>query len=206
MDPYELLFDPHSDLDVHERNLPHWRQEGKLYFVTWRQADSIPTAKRDELRRQREAFIKTYGDPGKQTLSLDLQRRYHQLFNERVQRWLDAGVGSCVLRDQRACRIMREALLHFDGVRYQLGSFAIAANHVHVLVAPVVGIDLSEVLHSWKSYTSKAINKALGRNGTLWQDESHDHLVRSEAALYRIATYIHAHADQGAYVERRRLL
>jgi REP element-mobilizing transposase RayT len=206
MYPEDLLFDPYADLDVHTRALPHWRQEGKLYIVTWRLADSIPTEKRDELQRERDVFIKAHGDPFTTLMSIELQRRYHQLFNERVQHWLDAGVGSCVLRDQRACSIMRDAFLHFHGVRYQLGSFAIAANHVHVLVAPVVGIDLSQVLHSWKSYTAKAINKALGRKGTLWQDESYDHLVRSEAALYRISTYIHAHKDQGAYVERRRLL
>ena len=46
----------------------------------------------------------------------------------------------------------------------------------------------------------------LGRTGTLWQDESYDHLVRSEEALYRIEAYIHAHKDQGAYVERRRFV
>ena len=82
-------------------------------------------------------------------------------------------------------------------------SFAIAGNHV--LVVPVAGIDLSEILHSWKSFTANAINRALGRKGVLWQDESHDHLVRSEASLARITAYIHAHEDQGAYVEKRKL-
>jgi hypothetical protein len=103
MDPEDLLFDPYADLDVHARNLPQWRQEGKLYFVTWRQSDSIPTEKRDELRRERDAFIIAHGDPSTTLMSIELQRRYHQRFNERVQQWLDAGVGSCVLRDQRAC-------------------------------------------------------------------------------------------------------
>ena len=91
------------------------------------------------------------------------------------------------------------------GQRYTLGSFAIAGNHVHVLVAPLQGIDLSEVMHSWKSYTAKAINKALGRSGTLWKEESYDHLVRNEASLRRIERYIHAHVSQGAYVEQRRV-
>jgi hypothetical protein len=45
------------------------------------------------------------------------------------------------------------------------------------------GIDLSEVMHSWKSYTAKAINKALGRSGTLWKEESHDHLVATGLRL-----------------------
>ncbi|MCU0319918.1 MAG: transposase [Flavobacteriales bacterium] len=201
----DLLFDPFDEVEVRHRNLPHWRQEGKLYFVTWRQADSIPKEKREELRRERETFIKAYGDPATTDLSALLRERYNKLFHERIQRWLDAGSGSCVLRHPVAQQIMRDALHHFNGTRYQLGSFAIAGNHVHVLVAPIPGIELSEVLHSWKSFSANAINRALGRKGTLWQDESYDHLVRSEASLGRIMAYIHAHEDQGGFVERRTL-
>jgi REP element-mobilizing transposase RayT len=201
----DLLFDPFEEVEVRHRNLPHWRQEGKLYFVTWRQADSIPKEKREELRRERDAFIKAYGDPATIDLSALLLKRYNKLFHERVQRWLDAGNGSCVLRHSDARRIMRDALHHFNGKRYDLGSFAIAGNHVHVLVVPSTGFELSEILHSWKSFTANAINRALGRKGVLWQDESYDHLVRSAASLERIMAYIHAHEDQGAYVERRKL-
>lgn len=206
MDAASLFFDDHAGVDVRERNLPHWRQEGKLYFVTWRQADSLPAEKRAQLRSEREAFIAAHGDPAVDRLSAELLKRYLQLFNERVQHWLDAGHGSCVLRRPDATAIVRNALHHFDGRRYRLGSFAIAGNHVHVLVAPFSGIELTGVLHSWKSYTAKAINKALGRSGTFWQDESYDHLVRSAASLHRIEAYIEAHTAQGAYVERRSLL
>ncbi|MEZ4756376.1 MAG: transposase [Flavobacteriales bacterium] len=198
-----LLFDPFSEVEVRQRNMPHWRQEGKLYFVTWRQQDSIAKKKRDELRRARESFIKAYGDPATTDLTAVLLKRYNQLFNERIQRWLDAGSGSCVLRHTEARRIMRDTLLHFNGTRYQLGSFAIAANHVHVLVVPAFGFELSGIMHSWKSFSANAINRALGRKGTLWQDESYDHLVRSEASLARISAFILAHERQGAYVERR---
>lgn len=198
-----LLFDPFSEVEVRQRNMPHWRQEGKLYFVTWRQADSIAQKKREELRREREAFIKAYGDPATINLTAVLLKRYNKLFHERVQRWLDAGNGSCVLRFPEARRIMCDALYHFDSTRYKLGSFAIAGNHVHVLVVPFPGSELSDILHSWKSFSANAINRALGRKGTLLQDESYDHLVRSEASSARISAYILAHEGQGAYVERR---
>lgn len=198
-----LLFDPFSEVEVRQRNMPHWRQEGKLYFVTWRQQDSIAKEKRDELRRARESFIKAYGDPTTTNLTDLLMRRYNQLFHERVQRWLDAGSGSCVLRNPEAKRIMRDTLHHFNSERYQLGSFAIAGNHVHVLVVPAFGFELSGIMHSWKSFSANAINRALGRKGTLWQDESYDHLVRSEASSARISAYILDHERQGAYVERR---
>ncbi|WP_375341834.1 hypothetical protein [Luteolibacter soli] len=45
-------------------------------------------------------------------------------------------------------------------------------------------------VESWKRWTSTRINKHLGRCGRFWQDESFDHLVRSEAAFLRLKRYI----------------
>ncbi|MFZ1691958.1 MAG: transposase [Flavobacteriales bacterium] len=101
---------------------------------------------------------------------------------------------------------MVETLHVFSPSRYRLGTFAVAGNHVHVLVVPNTGYDLSSITHSWKSYTAKSINRLLGRSGRLWKDESFDHIVRSEAAFWRIDKYIRAHVRQGAYVEERSLL
>jgi REP element-mobilizing transposase RayT len=53
-------------------------------------------------------------------------------------------------------------------------------NHVHVVVHPRVGHDLSSISHSWKSFTSKQINRVLGRCGVLWQPEPYDHLIRDD--------------------------
>lgn len=132
-----------------------------------------------------------------------MRRQYQRLFHKRVQEYQDNGYGSCVLQHAAPRRIMMEALKHFHGVRYTLGSFAIAGNHVHALVAPVPGIDLSEVQHTWKSFTAHAINKALGRSGQLWRPESYDRIVRGRVELERIEQYILGHTAQGAYVEQR---
>ena len=37
-------YNPDVPLRVYYRNLPHWRQPGATYFVTFRQSDSIPKA------------------------------------------------------------------------------------------------------------------------------------------------------------------
>jgi REP element-mobilizing transposase RayT len=52
---------------------------------------------------------------------------------------------------------MEAALMHFDGERYRLGKYVVAANHVHLIVTPLPGHELAEILHSWKSYTAKQI-------------------------------------------------
>ena len=197
-----FFFDPHAETKISDKRLPHWKQDGKLYFVTWRQADSIPRAKRDLLKRERDAWFKSHGGKQLKDLPLGARMEYYRLFDARIQKWLDAGYGSCLLKHPGAKRIMVDALHHFNKVRYKLGSFAIAANHVHVLVAPLPGIDLSAITHSWKSFTAHAINKHLSRSGQLWQYESYDHLVRNTEELDRIESYILAHVNEGGLVQR----
>ena len=103
---------------------------------------------------------------------------------------LHAGSGACVLRDPQNADVVRGALRHFDGERYALDEFVVMPNHVHVLVKPLAGNGLADILHSWKSYTANQLNRRLGRTGQLWQHESFDHLVRNEAAMEAIRRYI----------------
>lgn len=201
MDISDLFFERFEPVTVRRRNGPHWRQDGKLYFVTWRQEDSIPREQRERILAERTAWEQRYGGTPIDRLPATARDTYWRLYHKRVQRYLDNGYGSCVLKQPEPQKIMRNALHHFNGTRYSLGSFAIAANHVHVLVAPRPGIDLSEIQHSWKSFTANAINKALGRTGTLWRPESYDRIVRDEDELARIIFYIMAHEEQGALAQ-----
>ncbi len=204
-DIHDLFFDEHDEIDITQRNLPHWKQDGKLYFITWRQADSLSQEILEQIRSDRVAWIKEHGDRPVSSLPIPLQNEYSELFHHRVQAWLDAGHGACLFRRPVVRKIMVDAFHHFNGKRYHLGSFALAGNHVHLLVAPLPGVDLSEVLHSWKSFTANAINKCVGQSGRLWMDENFDRLVRDLDHLHRIENYIAAHAKHGAYVERNAL-
>ena len=98
---------------------------------------------------------------------------------------------------------MTTCLHHFDGQRYALDAYVVMPNHVHVLVAPGyeqggtggLPVDsssrsLSAILHTWKSFTSKAINRKRGSKGVFWMDESFDHAVRSEKQRQHFRTYI----------------
>ena len=62
-------------------------------------------------------------------------------------------------------------------------------NHVHVLVTPRVVA--TRWLAPLKGFTAHEANELLGRHGqAFWQDESYDHLVRSEVEFDRIQFYI----------------
>ena len=185
----EPFFNPYSETRVTAANLPHWRQDGVLYFVTFRLADSLPAEKVRSLQFEREAWVRVHPEPR----SLQDEEEYWTLFGARTQQFLDAGHGACSLSSPDAQRIVEEALRHFDGERYELGKFVVAPNHVHVLVRPMPGYELSEILASWKSFTSLQVNRLLGRSGVLWQKESYDHIVRNASALWHIQCYIDGH-------------
>jgi len=115
---------------------------------------------------------------------------YAKRFPKRLQSWLDAGHGACLLRETQAAEIVQKALSHFDGARHLLDGYAVMPNHVHGLVKPSAGHSLPSIMHAWKSFTAHAINRLLGRAGPLWQDESYDHLVRSRQQLEFYRAYI----------------
>jgi valyl-tRNA synthetase len=179
-------FDAFSEVEVTRRNLPHWQQQGKTYFVTFRLADSLPQEKLAQLEEERAKWIEHNPEPW----SEDQRRQYYDRFSARLDEWLDAGSGSCVLADERVAQILADALRHFDGQRYELGGWVVMPNHVHVLVTPSGEHSLGEILHSWKSFTAKKINELLGQTGQLWQRESYDHIVRNQESLRAVTLYI----------------
>jgi hypothetical protein len=61
------------------------------------------------------------------------------------------------------------------------------------LIEPLGDYQLSDLMHSIKSFTAKAINKATGKSGHFWQKEYFDHIVRSEDQLSRFSKYIRRH-------------
>jgi valyl-tRNA synthetase len=186
------FLDPYAEIDITRRNLPHWQQAGRTYFVTFRLADSLPAAKLGELEEERATWLKHNPDPWTEAQ----RREYYQRFSAKLDEWLDAGSGSCVLRDERAAKIVADALTHFEGARYTLGAWVVMPNHVHALVTPLEGHDLGSILHSWKSFTAHKINELLGREGQLWQHESYDHTVRNEESLWKIGEYIDGNPER----------
>jgi putative transposase len=73
--------------------------------------------------------------------------------------------------------------------QYYLGAFVVMANHVHVLLWPLVNPSL--LLKSIKGVTAREANRILGRTGEpFWQRESYDHCVRDGREWERVAGYI----------------
>ena len=192
--PYGKFFHPYEDIDNITGDLPHWRQDGVMYFVTFRLADSLPEEKLRRWRHERDDWLARHPKP----LSTEDEAEYQEKFAAKLDAWLDAGAGECLLRRSECRDTVEQALRHFDGSRYRLADQVVAANHVHVVLTPLAGHRLSEILHSWKSYTAKILQRhpaAERLRPSVWQRESYDHIVRSPEALYHIFRYIRGHRE-----------
>lgn len=182
-----------APVENYRQNLPHWRQGNVTYYTTWRLADSLPQSKLAELRAERAEWFRAHEIRTKEDVEQlpEVQRHeYHTLFTSKVHEWLDAGMGACQLRDPRCAKIVAEALQHFDGSRYVLDAFVVMPNHVHALVRPMSGWRLEQIMHSWKSFTAKSINRTLGREGPFWLEETWDHIVHGVSQLEHYRCYI----------------
>src|SRR5438105_2081353 len=185
-------FDQSRPASIYTRSLPHWQQEGATYFVTFRLADSLPKEVYNRWREERDAALR---ETAQATDLSESERQDHlekiaREHREKLEHHLDQGIGECWLRNTEVSAIVENALRHFDGDRYLLGSYVVMPNHVHVLVRPAMEHKLPDILQSWKSFTAKEANKVLGRTGEFWQAESFDHIVLDEQQLQKVTLYI----------------
>ena len=180
-------FDPQETIGhVAGGNLPHWRQDGATYFVTFRTIDSMPRERVEQWKRERDEWLQTHPEPRDEAM----RQEYRRLFTERWQDWLDESHGACLPGRTEVAAEIERCLRHDDGTAYRLGDFVIMPNHVHALVTPLGEHTLSKILQTWKSVTAHAINAMTGGMGSVWQKESFDHIVRNADEFARIRKYI----------------
>ncbi len=161
------------------RYLPRWTKEEAVYAVTFRLADAVPADVSEAWRLEREEIVQRAQQQGR-PLNCAEQAELQRLYSAKIEAFLDAGHGDCLLKDPRAAEIVQDALKHFDNERYEIVAWAIMPNHVHVVLKPLAGQELPKIVQSWKSFTSKEINRLLNRQGSLWMEEYYDHLIRDE--------------------------
>lgn len=213
-------FDERRAVRIYQRNLPHWRQAGCTYFVTFRLADSIPESMRRQWEEEKEHWLARQGiaydgEHGRwrevlARLPTREQFRFEQHFNRQVQSCLDRGLGECPLREPAWVMALRDELVRDDGIRHHLGDFVIMPNHVHLLITPIGDEDVERnsfrsaapernkfrstklelILKSIKGASAVACNRLCHRSGTFWQADSYDHIVRSLEQLCAYRDYI----------------
>jgi REP-associated tyrosine transposase len=172
--------------------LPHY-DTGDIYqMITYRLADSLPQAR----LKQIDAELKLIPPE-----LLEDKRRIM------IEKWLDAGHGSCILRELEHANIVEATWKHFDAERYDLISWVVMTNHVHVLIKVKQNSQLEKIVKSWKSYTAREINKlsvcaagatrSQNTTGRFWQTGYWDRYARNENHLIKMLEYIKENYDSG---------
>ncbi|MEZ5346409.1 MAG: S-adenosylmethionine decarboxylase [Pyrinomonadaceae bacterium] len=169
--------------------LPHLEKEGGVYAVTFRLADSLPKKVLDRFRDERNETLRILDETDRE-LSHAEKKRIEKLFSNQIEEYLDRGFGSCLLRNDSIAQMVSDSLNHFDGERYDLFSWCVMPNHVHVVLRPRNHHKLEDILHTWKSFTAHKINEITGRRGNVWQREYYDHLVRDRDDFDRVNNYV----------------
>ena len=180
------FFDPYAEITRTANRLPHWQQPGATYFLTFHLADSIPQEKLGPWQDERAAWLRHHPPPW----TPEVQRAYDRRFTAALERWLDAGDGACPLRQPEHAGLVGGALAHFDGDRCGQHAWAVMPNHVHALVTLHPAWTLEAMIESWKSYSARRINAALGQRGALWARDYFDRIIRDEEHYWKCARYI----------------
>ncbi len=154
---------------------PHFDGEGMTQHVCFHLFDSLPQHVLDKWREELKSLPEKEAEIEKRT---------------RIQDFLDSGYGECFLRDDRLAEIVENALLHFDGERYALHAWCVMPNHVHTLFTPEAGFKMSQISHSWKSFTANKCNQVLKRTGKFWEREPFDRYIRNEQHYRNALAYI----------------
>ena len=170
--------------------MPHYDAHGKYQMLTYRLADSLP-------QKILKKIIHKY--PENETV----QRR------REIEIQIDKGYGSCLLKNPHCAEIVIENWKYFDKERYDLISYVVMPNHVHLLIKTNT-FEVGYLVKSWKSFTAKAIRKyysslsnadyqsalpgtasLLKANTPFWQREYWDRFIRDEKHFNTAVNYIH---------------
>ncbi len=198
--PPFVAFDPHKATRIYRGYLPHWRQKGATYFVTFRLEDSLPAGILAQWKMERLRWLESRGiswdADGRWKLSFrqlrqEEQRAFQTRFSSAIQKHLDNGYGSCLLRRSALRAFVDDAFAYFHTSRFWLGDYVCLPNHCHALMTPVGDEDLEDILGSIRSYSARRISYKAGRTGeALWQKEGYDHIVRDLEQLSAYRRYI----------------
>jgi putative transposase len=164
----------------HSRHyLPHFDSRDVVQFVTLRLVDSLPA---EALER-----LKAADQP---------ESLRHAL--------LDHGWGACWLDSEPIARLVEDAFLAFDGVRYRLHAWTIMPNHVHVLFTVLPNAPLGKAVGSWKRFTARRANEQIRRSGPFWQTEYWDRFIRNDVHFAATVDYIDQNPVKAGLVSEAR--
>ena len=109
-----------------------------------------------------------------------------------------------MLRNSEYREVLAGILHFFEGVRHEHVSWVAMPNHVHILCKLLGDMTTGKAIASWKKESARGINKLLGVQGSLWEKDYRDRMIRDREHLHRCIRYIRrnpakAHLREGEF-------
>ena len=121
----------------YRRNLPHYQPPGHTFFVTFRLAGSLPKEVIIKLKNEYEENIKRIASIQYIKEKRNEYYTYQSIYFKKFDDYLDKTVyGPKWLKDERIAPLVKEAINKRDKNEYELISYTIMPNHVHMVFTP----------------------------------------------------------------------
>jgi len=170
----------------YRRYLPHFDAGGILQMITYHLADSLPAS----VIRQLEIEMRALPAPQRESFRRD-----------RIEYWIDAGLGSCILKEPEIARLIIDNWKFYEGNRYDIVAFVVMPNHIHILICVYGCVPLFRIVQSWKGYSGKKIQERFNSKGIpdyttaagnqVWHREYWDRVIRNHRHLCNAVRYIY---------------
>jgi REP element-mobilizing transposase RayT len=103
--------------------------------------------------------------------------------------------------------IILQHCIHDDGKRFTLHVAVVMPDHVHILLTPMRDQEgwpylLPTILKLIKGVSARSVNKLLGSSGPVWQEESFDHVLRSDESFEEKREYIRQNPVRAGLVKK----
>ena len=171
-------------------HISHWELSGAVYHVAIHLADSVPA---DQLRIWREKRLefseRRKSRPG-QALTDEEVAELRELYNEKIERYLNAGYGCCALRSSAVAEAIAKALEHGHNRTHRLRLLTIMPNHLHIIAMSLGEFKMAEIVNGWKSVSAHAIAKISGMKAPIWLRDHYSRIIRTPEEYQKQDSYI----------------
>jgi len=193
---------------TYRRDLPHIQPIGGTFFVTYRLKDTLPRDVAEQFKREKQARYRQIHETEDETLKERLYEEQKRQF-AKFDGYLDRCIcGERWLEQPEIANEAASALRFWADKLYELIAYTVMPNHVHAVMdlsiqdaettpgeagderEPAEYRQLYQVLKSVKNFSARTSNELLNRQGSFWQKESYDHLVRDGRELNRVIGYV----------------
>jgi len=87
-------------------------------------------------------------------------------------------------------KLVLDNIIKGDNKYYSLIATIVMPDHVHLIIKPKKEYNLSKILKGIKGSTARDINLIRKRNGSIWQGESFDRIIRNQDELIEKLNYM----------------